>query len=270
MLLIKTNLKRLFSSLALGLLVAGSPVAIANAVCNPNAQSCSSGYQVTESFFGNGGGYACSGNQYCANQSAGELTNGNTSGNDYQAQAGFNSNRTPYIELTINTSDVDVGILDQAQTHVGSASFSIKTYLAQGYQIATAALPPKTPAHTLDALSLSAPTPGTERFGINLVANTCPGSAPGSGDGSCTSTLGANPVCNPTGFCNVGTDVTIGTNYSTPNQYYYPASGSDTLLTSTSSTGTTDYTISYIFNISNVTPPGVYHMAHDIVATSTF
>ncbi len=73
----------------------------ASCATNPDQQSCSSTYGVSESFFGSGGVDTCptiGGNEYCAKQSAGELTVGNTKGGQYQAQAGFNTDRTPYIE----------------------------------------------------------------------------------------------------------------------------------------------------------------------------
>jgi hypothetical protein len=44
----------------------------------------------------------------------------------------------------------------------------------------------------------------------------------------------------------------------------------DAIAFSPKSSGDTRYTISYIFNISNVTPAGTYTMAQSLVATSTF
>jgi hypothetical protein len=58
------------------------------------------------------------------------------------------------------------------------------------------------------------------------------------------------------------------TGYNTPCQFKYV--NGDTVAQSTKSSGETDYTISYIFNISATTPGGVYTMQHVLVATSTF
>lgn len=82
-------------------------VAFAQCATNPDQQACSSGpvkYGVSETFFGSGGLDTCptvGSNAYCAKMSAGELTVGNTKGNQFQAQAGFNTDRTPYIEAVV-------------------------------------------------------------------------------------------------------------------------------------------------------------------------
>jgi len=44
----------------------------------------------------------------------------------------------------------------------------------------------------------------------------------------------------------------------------------DVVAFSTQSSSYTNYTISYIFNVSNVTPGGSYLFHHVLVATSTF
>jgi hypothetical protein len=94
---------------------------------------------------------------------------------------------------------------------------------------------------------------GTEQFGINLRANTSP------------ATFGADPVQVPDNTFSFGT---VAAGYNTPNQYKYVKG--DTIASSSRSSGETDYTISYIMNIGNLTPGGTYNMAHVLVATSTF
>jgi len=44
----------------------------------------------------------------------------------------------------------------------------------------------------------------------------------------------------------------------------------DTIARATKSSGETDFTISYIFNTTNVTPGGTYTVNQVLVATSTF
>lgn len=267
MLLTKTRLKKFFNTAALGLLLAASPASIATAVCDPDAQTCSTNYQVTESFFGSGGTLedSCS-TTYCAKQSAGALGVGNTSSTNFQAQAGFNTNRQEFLEFIVNTTSVDVGVLDPTETHVGTATFQVKTYLAEGYQVTSSGTAPSTGGHTLSALaSPTASSVGTEQFGINVVENTCPGTAPGAGDGSCSGTLGADPAQIPDATFSFGA---TATGYDTADAYKYV--DGDTIAESTKSSGTTLYTISYLFNISNTTPAGTYRMDHILVATSTF
>jgi len=233
------------------------------------AQSSSTNYSVDEVFFGTGGELNACSTSYCSKQSAGELTVGRGDSTNYTTRAGFNTNREEYLQFVVNTSSVDVGILDAAETRVGTATFSVKAYLAEGYQVRTQAVAPSTSgtnAHTLNPLATAtASSAGTEQFGINLVENTCPGTAPPSGPGSCTGTLGADPAQVPDSSFSFGT---AATGYSTPNQYRYV--NGDVIAQSPKSSGQTDYTISYIFNISNLTPAGAYRMTHVLVATATF
>jgi hypothetical protein len=56
--------------------------------------------------------------------------------------------------------------------------------------------------------------------------------------------------------------------YDQASQYMYR--NGDVIAYSSKSSGETDYTISYIMNISNVTPGGRYTMNHVLVATATF
>ncbi|MDB5185105.1 MAG: exported protein of unknown function [Candidatus Saccharibacteria bacterium] len=216
--------------------------------------SSSTNYQVTETFFGSGGELQACSSQYCSKQSAGELSVGNTSSGNYQAQAGFNTNREPYIEFTVDTSSIDLGEIRPGVTKTATATFSIKTYLANGYTVTTVSDPPTNGAHALTPIAVpSASSAGTEQFGINLAANTAP------------ATFGAVPAqdADPTFSFGIAT-----TDYSTANLYKYHKG--DVIAQSNQSTSYTHYTISYLFNISNVTPGGAYSMNHDLVATSTF
>jgi hypothetical protein len=230
------------------------------------AQSSSTNYSVDEVFFGNGGELnACSTN-YCAKQSSGELTAGRTGSTNYDSRTGFNTNREEYLQLLIDTSAVDVGVLNSSETHVGEATFSVKAYLADGYQVVSSAPAPTYSGHSFATPgSPTASAVGTEQFGMNLVANACPGTAPSSGPGSCTTTLGADPVQVPDNTFSFGQ---AATGYNTPDVYQY--TNGDVIAESAKSSGETDYTISYIFNISLVTPAGQYHMYQSLVATATF
>lgn len=218
------------------------------------AQSQSSNYQVNEVFFGSGGELnACSTN-YCSKQSAGELAAGNTSSANYQAQAGFNTDRDPYIQFTVSNTNVNLGTLNATTTKTATSTFSVKTYLAHGYAVENASDPPTNNSYTMQTLTTpSASATGTEQFGINLVANTAP------------VTFGADPVQVPDNTFAFGQ---VTADYSSPNSYKYVKG--DTVAYSTSSTSTTNYTVSYIFNVSEVTPGGAYLLRHVLVATSTY
>jgi hypothetical protein len=218
------------------------------------AQSSSSNYQVNEVFFGSGGElHACSTN-YCSKQSAGETAVGNTASANYQAQAGFNTNREPYIEFTVSNTTVNLGTLTSTTTRTANATFTVKAYLSHGYSVINASDPPQNDSYTMQALTIpTASSVGTEQFGINLVANTSPTS------------FGADPQYIPDNTFSFGQ---VSADYSSPNLYKYVKG--DTVAQSTSSSSDTTFTVSYIFNISNVTPGGTYSMNHVLVATATY
>jgi hypothetical protein len=264
MLLIKH--KKYKKLLALSLLIALGWGGAATAL-----QSQSASFGVDQAFFGNGGLICDPGvngsAHYCATQTAGDLAVGNSSSTNYQTQAGsLVTDRIPSLELIVNNPNADIGTLTTTTTHVTSATFSVKSYLAGGYVVQTSSPGPVNNTYTMQGLS--SPTGssiGNEQFGINLVANSCPGTAPSSGPGSCSGTLGANVSQNP--------DVTFGFGYAAPgydtaNQYKYK--DKDIIAKSNTSSGETDYTISYLYNISNLTPGGTYVLDQSIVATSTF
>ena len=129
--------------------------------------------------------------------------------------------------------------------------------MSSGYVVQTVSDPPTNTLPNSPALTaLSTPTassPGTEQFGINLVANTSP------------TTFGANPIQVPDNTFSFGT---VASGYNTANLFKYVKG--DTIAQSTRSTGETDYTISYLYNISNVTSAGEYRLAHNLVATATY
>lgn len=225
------------------------------------AQSASTDYQVNEVFFGSGGALNNCSTSYCAKEAIGETAVGNPKSTNYQARAGFNTDRSPYLQFIVSGTTTNIGVLSTSSTSTSTATFSVKSYLASGYSVVTVSNPPKNNTYTMHALSTpTASSAGTEQFGMNLVQNNCPGTFV-----NCVTTLGANPTQNPSGTFSFGT---VSSGYNTANLYeYVPGS---TIAYSNSSSGETDYTISYIFNISNVSPGGNYTFNDVLVATATF
>ena len=235
-----------WSVVALATLLAVPAIALA-------AQSSSSHYQVNEVFFGAGGQLNTCSSNYCSKQSAGETAVGNPSSTNYQAHAGFNTDRTPFLQFIVNGTSTDIGVLSTSSTTTTTATFSVKNYLSSGYQVVSVSQPPKYNTYTMHNLTTpSTSVPGTEQFGINLVHNTSP-------------SVGANPVQVPSSSFSFGK---AAGGYDTPNEYKYVPG--DTIAYSNSSSGETDYTISYIYNISNITPGGTYDFNDVLVATATF
>ena len=220
-------------------------------------QSSSTNYSVNEVYFGSGGDLNDCSTNYCAKNSVGELNVGKASSTNYQEQAGFNQERDPSLTLNVMGGVTDIGVLSTGSTKTTTSTFSIKSYLASGYSAQIIGVPPTNSLPTNPRLhNLTTPTAssaGTEQFGINLVANTSP------------ATFGSAPVQVPDSTFGFGT---AASGYNTANLYKY--NNGDVIATSASSSGETDYTISYIFNISPLTPAGTYVYNGVIVATSTF
>ncbi len=206
-------------------------------------------------FFGSGGQLNACSTSYCSKQAAGEIAAGNTASNAFKAQAGFNTDRSPYIAFSVAGTSTDLGTLSTLATAHTTATFAVKTYLASGYVVMLASDPPtNNGGHQLNPLtSATTSSIGNEQFGVNLVANTSP------------ATFGNPPVQVPDNTFSFGT---VASGYGTTNNYKY--NKGDTIASSTTSSGETDYTMSFIYNIGNVTPDGLYTYNGVLVATSTY
>ena len=242
--------QKLVSVLALGLLIGFGLVGVATAA----PQAASSRYQVNEVFFGSGGAlHNCSTN-YCSKQALGETAVGNTASTSYQAQTGFNSDRYPFLEFVVSNTNLDIGTLTSTAAKTATATFSVKSYLSSGYIVKQTSPGPTNGTFVLTGLTTpTASSVGSEQFGINLVANTSP------------ATFGSGPVQNPGSTYSHGQ---VAAGYNTANLFKYVKD--DTIAYSDVSSGETDYTISYMFNVSNLTAGGTYTLRHVLVATATF
>ncbi len=228
------------------------------------AQYTSPNYKANEVFFGSGGDNNQSSANYKANASLGALGVGQTTSSSYQAYSGFLNPSEPFLELGIDTSLVDLGVLDTASTKSGTALFHVRSYLDSGYTVKTLSQPPTMTSgatHTLCAMtSVNCPantsSTNTEQFGINLVGPNNVGAG----------NFGTNPAPQPNSSYATGQ---AASGYATTNQFKY-AVGDTIAQTGTSGWGATNYTISYIANIGLGTPAGNYAMIHDLVAIATY
>lgn len=243
------------ASLVISLGVSG----VSSATCVTGQQSCSSSYGVGSTFFGSGGSLdsTCS-TAYCAKQALGETGAGLTSSSSYQAYAGFNVDRQPSLQFIVTSASVNLGVLSDTSTATGTATFSVEAYLAGGYSVISASQPPKYATYTLHALaSPTASAVGTEQFGINLVSNTTACGAPVN--------FGANPVQVPSSAYSYGQ---VAPGYNSCGLFQYIPNS--IIAQSSKSSGVTDYTISYMANITALTPGGVYTMNDELVAVPTY
>jgi hypothetical protein len=232
-------MKRVFLSLGFALVLSfvyGS---------NVFAQYTSPNYKAEETFFGSGGELDATSPHYTAQSSVGALGVGYGSSNTYQAYSGFLTPNDPFLEMTVNTSSVNLGVLDDSSTKSGNATFTVRAYTNSGYTVQTVA----------------APVTGTEEFGMNLVANTSPVS------------FGTDPTLQPDSTFASGI---AAPGYRTTNQFKYgvgdvvACTGTAGSCGSINGWGQTTYTISYIANISSVTKAGAYSMVHDLVVVATY
>ncbi len=215
----------------------------------------SANYRLEENYIGPGGFIQGQSGNYSARGSLGDTGIGNSSSANYQIYAGYTTTRDEFLEMVVTGSTINMGTLSTSTTATGTGTFYVRSYLASGYVVATVGDPPTNEnGDTIAPMAIAAAaSAGTEQFGINLVANTSPVS------------FGANPVQVPDSSFSFGY---AAAGYDTANQYKYVKG--DVIAKADSSSGRTDYTISYIMNIAPLTEAGFYTMNHDLVATATF
>lgn len=223
------------------------------------AQSTSPNYQVNEYLFGAGGELELSSPAYKARAAAGELGVGNISSPNYQAYSGFNTTDVPLLEVSVTGGTFNLGTLDVNAVKAGNTTFTTRDYLSSGYTVQVLGQPPKNASgttHTLTNMSTAGvSSPGTEQFGINLAANNLSG--PGA--------FGAIPSQVPDASFGFGTAISP---YNVTNQFKYVEG--DTVAQSTKSSGTTQFTLSWIANISTTTPGGSYGTSLFVRVVPTF
>lgn len=220
------------------------------------AQSSSNNYQLNESFFGPGGELESESPNFRTapgGQSLGNPGGGESSSPNFGNQAGNPTTDDPSLACTINTGSANFGSLSTSVPSTATAEFSVLNYTSYGYVVNIVGDPPSMGSHELNDLeSGGTSTPGTEQFGINLVDNSSPD-------------IGADPQQVPNNTFSFGE---AASNYDTANNFRYVEG--ETIAQSVRSSGQTDYTISYLINISNTTPGGQYSGNQAIVCTGTY
>ena len=220
----------------------------------------SNNYSIEESFIGPGGILDAESTNYSLRASLGDTGIDNRSSTNFQTYGGFTTTSEEYLEFVVNGATLDVGVLSGTSASTTSGTFYVRSYISNGYVVATVSDPPTNGGGaSLDPLTTGGTSsPGTEQFGINLVENTIANGAPAN--------YGADPQQIPDSSFSFGY---AATNYDTDGTYRY--NNGDIIAQADSSSGRTDFTISYLFNIDDfTTPAGVYTMLHTLVATPTF
>lgn len=145
-------------------------------------------------------------------------------------------------------SYVNFGNFSPNQTAYGSSDLLVGTNGKNGYQITvegTGLLSGNNVIPSIQSSDVS--RPGTSQFGINLVSNVSP-------------IVGQDPL---------GPGIGLPTNNYNKNNFYYFNSG-DVIASSNQPENYRQYTVSYVVNVSNTQPAGVYVSTINYICTANF
>jgi len=208
-------------------------------------------FQLDESSIGTSGPLNQSSSNFGITDATGDIGVGNSTSSNFQVDAGSKTNADPVLAFAVNTSAVNFGTFSASTPSTTTATFSVMNYTSNGYTVQLVGSAPSNGSYSIGALATAELSqPGTDQFGVNLVANTLPLS------------VGANPDNGQFGFGS------IATNYNTPNYYRY-ISG-DIIAKSDKSSGITNYTITYLVNVAGLTPGGRYTSNQTLVVLGRY
>lgn len=208
-------------------------------------------YTIREGSIGTGSLNQSSSANYFITDATGDIGIGNSSSANFNLSAGSKTPSDPTLSFAITSGTPTFPTFSVSSASMTTATFSVLNYTSYGYIVQILGNSPTNGAHVIPALATnSTSSPGTEQFGINLVANTSP------------SNIGANPDNGDYGFGQAAA------NYATPNEYRF-VSG-ETIASAPRSSGLTNYTISYLMNVAGLTPGGQYRSNITLVVVGTY
>ncbi|HCM52122.1 TPA: hypothetical protein DIS56_03270 [Candidatus Saccharibacteria bacterium] len=214
----------------------------------------STNYRIDEHFLGPGGLLESTSTNYQFGGTTGDIGVGRSDSTNFRTESGFNTTAEPRLSVIVNTSSINFGALSTSTTATATATFSVLNYTAYGYSVFTIGNPPSTGGYTLAGMNPAAASAvGTEQYGINLKANTSP------------TTFGADPLQVPSSSFSYGI---ASTGYNVANNYRYVAG--EKIAEAPQTSGQTNYTISYIVNVSTTTAGGAYSGSQSLVVVGTY
>jgi hypothetical protein len=219
----------------------------------------STNYRFDEPTVGAGSLNQSSSTNYRGQAGVGDLGIGNSSSANFQVNAGSKTSPDPVLSVAVTSSLADFGKLSPSSTSTATATFTVINYTSYGYAVQMTGTPPSYNGRSLAAMSTTALSqPGIEQFGINLVANTSP------------INFGNNLDNGQFGYGQIGNGPTAPdySNYSTPNEYRYIPG--EIIASAPKSSGQTTYTISFVANVSAITPGGEYLSNQTLIVTGTY
>jgi hypothetical protein len=144
---------------------------------------------------------------------------------------------------------IDIGELKTNDANKASWEFVVGTNAGFGYSVTMNGTTLTSGNNVIPALATQAASqPGTSQFGVNLRANSNPG-------------IGADPT-------GPGTNGTIAPSYSTPNQFRFQTG--DVVVSSTGSDDLHKFTTSFMTNVSQAQPAGVYTTTISYICLANF
>jgi len=245
----------LLLSVALGLFLT-SPT-FADTLVSPH-------YQFSESTLGANGLPSSASTDYQGSSSIGDIGVGFSGSTHFGFQGGSQTTADPRLAVAITSPTAAFPTFDPTTPAMATATFQVLNYTSYGYSVfVTGGAPTNHTAggpHTIQPMATQgASTPGFEQFGINLVANTSP------------QNIGANPDNGTYGWAyGAAGDVNNlpNLNYKTANQYVY--NDGDLIASANKSGGYTNYTITYLLNVAELTPGGQYSTNESIIVVGTY
>lgn len=228
----------------------------------PTSTQSSSHYQLVESSLGNSSLLHSNSSHYVLGESIGDVAIGNSSSGNYQVNAGTPTTANPSLTVIIDNSSPSFGSFSPVTTATATTSFQVLDYTSYGYDVILMGNPPHYGNHTIAPMGTDgaeSSLTGKDQFGINLVKNADP-----NDPSNPAKSLGADPDYGQFG----APEATPTEEYRTADKFRY-VSG-EPIATSPKSSGLVKYTISYIVNVSSLTPGGQYQSSQSIVVIPTY
>lgn len=143
---------------------------------------------------------------------------------------------------------IDLGEFSTNNVSVASSEFVVATNAGSGLTITMTGTTLTSGNNTIQALNPSGTTsPGTSQFGVNLRANNNPG-------------IGAEP--------NGPGTVSARPEYNNPNSFRFV--NNESIATTSTTSDNKKFTLSYLVNISDSQPPGVYATTLSFICLANF
>ena len=236
----KDHLKNIFAVILISTCVLASFCA--------NAQMSSTSYKVPADSI-NIGGLQQTSDTFSELGTVGEIATGDSESASYITDAGFLAmiGNEPALTFSITDDTANLGTLVDNLVKADTATFRAATTAKNGYVISVYGNSLASTSHTITPLSSpSGPSTGEEQFGFNLRQNNNPtiGNDPNGGSGQ------------------------AATGYATTDAYKFTSG--DMIAESTQQSIYTDYTASFIGNISSISDAGDYSTNLTVTVTGRF